>query len=197
VNDYLESEKIKIRVEFLKLRSMVNPVLMASYSVGIFMKVRRLSIYSSAKIVMFYLSCGSEVFTDFMIDLAFDEGKTIVVPAIKTPRDIEMHAVKISTLGDAYQLVCGIRQPKINPENIIEKNDIDLFFIPAIAFNANGYRTGYGRGYYDRWLKSVPFDKTVGLAYDFQITDKVPTGKYDIPVGVIITEKRLIQVKKN
>ena len=70
-----------------------------------------------------------------------------------------------------------------------------MVFIPGIAFDARGYRTGYGKGYYDRWLKSVPLEKTVGLAYDFQITDKLPTEEYDIPVGVIITEKRIMQIE--
>ncbi|MDR1511254.1 MAG: 5-formyltetrahydrofolate cyclo-ligase [Endomicrobium sp.] len=197
VNDYLESEKTKVRRRFLKLRNRINPVLIASYSVGIFMRVKELFMYKKAKIVMFYLSCGSEVFTDFMINWAFGERKTIVVPAIRTSKNIKMYAVKIYELDDACRLVHGIRQPKINFKNVIKKNDIDLFFVPAVAFNVNGYRTGYGKGCYDRWLKNVPFEKTIGLAYDFQVTDKVPVDKYDIPVSVIVTEKRLIRVLKN
>ncbi|MDR2666238.1 MAG: 5-formyltetrahydrofolate cyclo-ligase [Endomicrobium sp.] len=196
MNDYLKSEKTKIRREFLKLRSRINPVLTTSYSINIFTKIRELSVYKRARIIMFYLSCGSEVFTDFMINLAFNERKTVVVPAIKAPKDIKMCAVKISRLEDAYQSVYGIRQPKINSKNVVEKNDVDLFFVPAIAFNTDGYRIGYGKGYYDRWLKNVSFKKTVGLAYDFQVTDKIPIGKHDIPVGIIVTERRLIQIKK-
>ncbi|MDR1784600.1 MAG: 5-formyltetrahydrofolate cyclo-ligase [Endomicrobium sp.] len=194
MNDYLESEKIKIRRKFLKLRNRTNPVLIASYSVNIFTKVRELSIYKKAKVVMFYLSCGSEVFTDFMINFAFDEGKTVVVPAIKTSQDIKMYAVKILKLEDACYLVYSIRQPEMSSKNIIEKDRIDLFFVPAIVFNTEGYRAGYGKGYYDRWLKNVPFDRTVGLAYDFQIADKIPVREYDIPVSVIVTEKRVIKV---
>jgi 5-formyltetrahydrofolate cyclo-ligase len=43
----------------------------------------------------------------------------------------------------------------------------------------------------------VPFEKTVGLAYDFQLTNQLPIEKYDLPVGIIVTEKRVIQIKRN
>lgn len=146
---------------------------------------------------MFYLSCGSEVVTDFMINSAFGSGKTVVVPSIKNFRNGEMYAVKISRLEDACLSAYGIRQPEINSGNIVEKDNVDLVFVPGLAFDIKGYRTGYGKGCYDRWLKSVPFEKTVGLAYDFQVTEQLPIGKYDMPVGIIITEKRVIHIKEN
>lgn len=195
MNDCLELEKRKVRYKFLAIRNGVEPALAAAYSADIFVEIKKLSLYRKAKTVMFYLSSGSEVITDFMVNSALDNGKTVVVPAIENSENRKMYAVKISRLEDACQSVCGIRQPGISPRDIVEKGDVDLVFVPGIAFDARGYRTGYGKGYYDRWLKSVPLEKTVGLAYDFQITDKLPTEEYDIPVGVIITEKRIMQIE--
>lgn len=197
MNDCLESEKRKIKCEFLNLRNRINPVLAAAYSVSIFETVKKLPVYKKARVIMFYLSYGSEVFTDFMVNWTLGEGKTVVVPTIKNTVNIEMQAVRILKLEDACQSVYDIRQPAPNPKKTVDKDDIDLFFVPGVAFNINGYRTGYGKGYYDRWLKNVPFEKTVGLVYDFQITDRVPIEKHDVPVGVVITEKRLIQVERN
>jgi putative ATPase len=193
----LRIKKRKIRNEFLTLRNKLGSVLAVNLSARIFTAVEILIMYQKAKTVMFYLSCGSEVATDVMLESAFKEGKIVVVPAISNPEDLQMQAVKISKLEDACQLVSGIRQPEINAENIVKKDDIDLVFVPAIAFDILGYRIGYGKGYYDRWLEGVPANKTVGLAYDFQITDKLPIGKYDLLVGKIITEKRIIQIIKN
>jgi 5-formyltetrahydrofolate cyclo-ligase len=193
----LELEKREVRYKFLAIRNKIDPSLAATYSAGIFIEIEKLSLYRKAKTVMFYLSSGSEVVTDFMINSALGNGKTVVVPAIENSRDRKMYAVKISRLEDACQSVYGIRQPEINPRDIIEKDDVDLVFVPGIAFDIRGYRTGYGKGYYDRWLESVPFEKTIGVAYDFQITDKLPIGEYDIPVGIIITEKKIIQIRKN
>ncbi|MDR3253687.1 MAG: 5-formyltetrahydrofolate cyclo-ligase, partial [Endomicrobium sp.] len=87
----------------------------------------------------------------------------------------------------------SIRQPEIIPDDIVKQDNIDLIFVPGLAFDVLGYRMGYGKGYYDRWLKNLPSEKIVGLAYDFQIADKLPSEKYDIPVGLIITEKRVIR----
>jgi 5-formyltetrahydrofolate cyclo-ligase len=194
VSDCLELEKRRIRCKFLALRNRINPVLAAAYSFSVFIKVKRLLVYKKAETLMFYLSCGSEVVTDFMINLTLDEGKSIVVPAIENPKDGKMYAVRISKLEDACRLVYGIRQPEINSAVVVEKDDVNLIFVPGIAFSPSGYRTGYGKGYYDKWLKNVPVEKSVGLAYDFQITDEIPVGRFDVPVGVIVTEKDVIRI---
>jgi 5-formyltetrahydrofolate cyclo-ligase len=171
--------------------------LAAICSASIFARIKKLSAYEKAKTVMFYFSCGSEVVTDFMITSAFGNGKAVIVPAIKNFRDRKMYAVKISRLEDACLSIYGIRQPEINFDNIVEKDNIDLIFVPGLAFDTKGYRAGYGKGYYDRWLKGVPFEKTVGLAYDFQLINQLPIEKYDLPVGIIVTEKRVIQIEGN
>ncbi|MDR3275575.1 MAG: 5-formyltetrahydrofolate cyclo-ligase [Endomicrobium sp.] len=193
MSDYLKSEKRKVRYEFLALRNKIKMDLALNYSAVIFAKIQKLSAYNKAKTVMFYLSYGSEVITDGMVNSAVNKRKTVVVPALKTFEDEKMYAVKISRLEDASQFVYGIRQPEIIPDNIIERDNIDLIFVPGLAFDVSGYRMGYGKGCYDRWLKNLPSEKIIGLAYDFQITGKLPSEKYDIPVGIIITEKRIIR----
>ena len=197
MKDSLESEKRKVRYEFLNLRNRIDPILAAAYSNVIFSKIIKLPVYEKAETVMFYLSYGSEVITDSMISSALEEGRTVVVPAIENPGDGKMEALKMARIEDAYQSVYGIRQPEINREDLVDKSGIDLIFVPGIAFDNNGYRTGYGKGYFDRWLQGVPLEKTIGLAYDFQVTDKLPSGKYDLPVGMIVTEKRIITTIKN
>jgi 5-formyltetrahydrofolate cyclo-ligase len=142
---------------------------------------------------MIYLSYGSEVITDFIVKSAIEEGKNVVVPAITNSRSSSMQATRIIRLEDANQLVCGIRQPEVNFDNVTSKDFIDLVLIPGIVFDLSGYRLGYGKGYYDKWLKDVSLSKTVGLAYDFQIVDNLPIGKHDLPIGTIVTEQRIIQ----
>jgi 5-formyltetrahydrofolate cyclo-ligase len=193
----LESEKRKVRYEFLNLRNRIEPILSSAYSGMIFARIKEFPVYEKAKTVMFYLSYGSEVVTDAMVSSSIEEGKIVAVPAIQNPGDGNMVAVKLLKLEDAYQSVYGIRQPEINQEDILEKDEIDLVFVPGIAFDYDGFRIGYGKGYFDRWLEGIPPEKTIGIAYDFQLTDKMPAGKYDMPVGMIITEKRIIQIKKN
>jgi 5-formyltetrahydrofolate cyclo-ligase len=178
------------------MRNRLDPISALVCATAIFAVFKKLSLYEQANTIMIYLSYGSEVITDFIVKSVIEEGKNVVVPAIKNPRDPFMQAVRIIRLEDANQLVYGIRQPKVNSDDFASKDSIDLALIPGIAFDLSGYRLGYGKGYYDRWLKEMALSKTVGLAYDFQIKDKLPIGKHDLPIGTIITEQRIIQTIK-
>jgi 5-formyltetrahydrofolate cyclo-ligase len=189
----LESEKRKVRAEFLSMRNRFDPASALVCSASIFASVKKLSLYQQTKTLMIYLSYGSEVITNFIVRSAVEEEKNVVVPAIKNPGDLRMQAVKIVRLEDANQLVYGVRQPEVISEDVVVKEDIDLVLVPGVAFDLSRYRVGYGKGYYDRWLKDVPLSKSIGLAYDFQITDKLPIGKHDLPIGTIVTEQRIIQ----
>jgi len=66
---------------------------------------------------------------------------------------------------------------------------VDIVVVPAVAFDLQGHRLGYGKGYYDRFLKKTKAVK-VGVAYDFQIVEKLPAEQHDIPVDLIITPAR-------
>lgn len=79
----------------------------------------------------------------------------------------------------------------------LTKENIDLVFVPGIVFDSRGYRIGYGKGYYDKWLVDTEISKRIGLAYEVQLTDKLPIGQYDLPVGKLLTEKRCIEFTTN
>jgi 5-formyltetrahydrofolate cyclo-ligase len=194
VSDYLELEKKKKRAEFLSMRNRLDPVSALTCSVSILASVKKLPIYEQANTLMIYLSYGSEVITDFIVKAAIEEEKNVVVPAIKSPGDLCMQAVKIIDLQEANESVYGVRQPEVIPDDVVVKEDINLVLVPGLAFDLLGNRLGYGKGYYDRWLKDIPLCKTVGLAYDFQITSKLPVEKHDLPIGTIVTEQRIIQI---
>jgi len=70
--------------------------------------------------------------------------------------------------------------------------NMDLMVVPGVAFDRNGYRLGYGKGYYDRFL-SEKQTFSIGLAYEFQILDKLPRGKHDRIMDAVATEDRIIK----
>jgi 5-formyltetrahydrofolate cyclo-ligase len=72
-----------------------------------------------------------------------------------------------------------------------EVSDIDLIIVPGIAFDINGGRCGFGKGYYDRLLCESKAKK-IGLCYDFQLVREIETDEHDIPMDMIITERRII-----
>jgi len=197
VSDLTKSEKSKFRYDYLIIRDRLEPPIRFAYSSIIFSRIKKLEEYKNAKTVMLYLSYGSEVITDSMINEVLADDKMVVVPIIKNPGDGVMQAIKISKLEDCYERVYGIRQPEFNQDEVISKQDVDLVFVPGIVFDNNGYRVGYGKGYYDKWLVGIDIAKRIGLAYEVQLTDKLPIGQYDLPVGKLLTEKRCIEFTTN
>lgn len=197
MNEIQESEKSKLRYEYLKVRDRLERSVRYAYSEMILSNIKKLKEYQDSKIVMFYLSYGSEVITDMMINEFLSDGKEVAVPVIQNPGDGIMTAVKIDKLEDCVEKVYGIRQPEFDENEVVSRNEIDLVFVPGIVFDTNGYRIGYGKGYYDRWLKGTDISKRVGLAFEVQLIEKLPNGKYDLPVGRILTEKRVIEIVKN
>ena len=193
----LQESKNKMRYDYLKIRDRVEPAARFSYSNSILSKVKQLDSYEDSRVVMFYLSYGSEVITDLMIKEVLADGKEVAVPVIQSPGDGIMTAVKISKLEDCYERVYGIRQPEFSESDVVAKEDIDLIFVPGIVFDLSGYRIGYGKGYYDRWLEGTDILKRVGLAFEVQLVEKIPNGQYDLPVSKILTEKRVIEIVKN
>ncbi len=191
-----DSQKSKLRYDYLKIRDRIEPSLRHAYSDIILSRIKKLKDYQASETVMFYLSYGSEVVTDVMINEFLADGKDVAVPVIQNPGDGIMTAVKINKLEDCYEKVYGIRQPEFDENEVVSKRDIDLIFVPGIVFDVNGYRVGYGKGYYDRWLEGTSVSKRVGLAFEVQLIDKIPNGQYDLPVGRILTEKRVIDVVK-
>lgn len=186
-----EQEKNKIRYEYLMLRNKIEFEARHSYSNSILEKIKSLKVYAEARSIMLYLSYGSEVITDIMVNEFLLDNKDVAVPVISNPGDGIMHAIKINSLQECNTKVYGIRQPEFDESLIVDKNDIDIILVPGIVFDSKGYRIGYGKGYYDRWLQGTDIKKRIGLAYEVQVISEIPKGEYDLPVGMLITEKQI------
>jgi len=150
-----------------------------------------LECYKKSKTVMFFVSFNSEVNTHDMIREAL-KNKTVIVPKV------EHHEIEPSVIIDFNNLVTakfGILEP-IELMKIAYKN-IDLVLVPGIVFDKEGHRIGYGFGYYDKFLKKVPKAIKLGLTFDFQVIDKIPREMHDVPVDMIVTEKRVLGCKRS
>ena len=142
-------------------------------------------IYKLSDTVMIYLSIGSEVRTDALLKKIFDDGKVCAVPVVKEGE------IKISRLHKDSLLIrsaFGIPEPEL-PE-YCGTGDVDTIVVPAIAYDARGYRIGYGGGYYDRLLNRIGTATTlVGFCYDKLIVDNINYQPHDKRVDIIISEK--------
>jgi len=141
--------------------------------------------FKNAKTVAFYLAKGNEVQTNGMIERAMREGKAILVPV--TNEHISM--CRLASLDDVVPGKFGVPEPKTREQ---AKHPPEVVIVPGVLFGLCMHRIGYGKGYYDAYLKKSEAFK-IGISYDFQVMEELPRHEHDVPVDLIITDKRLIK----
>ena len=140
--------------------------------------------YQEAKVIATYLSFPHEFQTQELIEQALKDGKKVLIP--KTYPKGRMDFV----VYDSQQLVktsFGLLEPQGNLE-VVDASQIDLIHVPGLAFTTEGYRIGYGGGYYDRYLKHFS-GNTLSTVYPCQIRDFIPED-HDIPVQEVLIDER-------
>lgn len=186
-----DEQKKLIRRRVLALRDSISKEVIIRNSRSIEANVFKLDEFKSAGTVMFFATFRSEPDTIPMIEQSLKSGKRVVLPKVaKTQRaklvPIEIKDIKADLTAGAY----GIPEPgsgkKLSPA------DIDLVFVPGVAFDAQGRRIGYGGGYYDNFLKEVVLEKRIGIAFGLQVLEEIPCRDSDLRVNKIITEKGVL-----
>ncbi|MCX5830835.1 MAG: 5-formyltetrahydrofolate cyclo-ligase [Deltaproteobacteria bacterium] len=188
----LDEDKKKIRKDILTVRNALPRTEREAMSRIICSNFTNLSPLSDCASVMIFLSFGSEINTDYIIEWLWKQKKRVLVPLCK-PETRGMDIFSIANFADLETGYFGIREPKRGLRPLVAREVIDLVAVPAVAFDRRGYRVGYGGGYYDRFLAGMDVP-TIGLAFDCQIITTAPVEKYDLAVQGIITEKEYINV---
>ena len=140
--------------------------------------------YQEAKVIATYLSFPHEFQTQELIEQALKDGKKVLIP--KTYPKGRMDFV----VYHPQQLVktsFGLLEPQGDLE-VVDVSQIDLIHVPGLAFTTEGYRIGYGGGYYDRYLKHFS-GNTLSTVYPCQIRDFIPED-HDIPVQEVLVDER-------
>lgn len=140
--------------------------------------------YQEAKIIATYLSFSHEFQTQELIEQALKDGKKVLIP--KTYPKGRMDFV----VYNPQQLVktsFGLLEPQGDLE-VVDASQIDLIHVPGLAFTTEGYRIGYGGGYYDRYLKHFT-GHTLSTVYPCQIQDFSPEN-HDIPIQEVLIDER-------
>lgn len=170
--------KSELRRELLKRRGKVNN---PEAERAVFEKLIKENSFLSAEVIFCYVSYGSEVGTRLLIREILRLGKTLVVPKCIDDNG-HMIGVEIKSEDDLKKGMFGIFEPEGEE---FEREKIDLAIVPGVAFDREGYRLGYGKGYYDRFLKGISAE-TIGICHKELLFDRLPRGEYDIPVGKVI-----------
>jgi len=150
--------------------------------------------FKQAHVILFYVSYDNEVFTHDMIKECLTKKEVIVPKSVKENRSLILS--KLENWNDLEIGAYNILEPREDKIIEISIDEIDLIVVPGVGFDEKGRRIGHGKGYYDILMKKSTTAENIGLAFECQIVEQVPTYKYDLPVDKIITEKRVIDCKK-
>ena len=185
--------KDKLRKNMLHQRKNMDMKNIIDFSNKIIGTIIELHEFINSKNIMLYLSFNNEVNTYPLVTLCLDNDKTVIAPyCIHAQRKIIPYKINDLTT-DLIISTFGVMEPKHDLLQEAKTEDIDLIIVPGVVFDKHCNRIGFGAGYYDRFLpQKSKTTHTIGIAYDYQIVDEIPTGEYDVPLDFIITEKRII-----
>ena len=163
------------------------------FDVEIKNRLLNLAEYKSAKTVLIYVSLDNEIKTDEIILNALDNGKNVAVPFCEDSFG-NMNFYLINSLDDLKIGSFNVREPNKNICRKLENFSNSIIIVPGMLFDKRGYRLGYGKGYYDRFLSAYNQTK-IGLSYDETLVDELFTDEFDKNVDIIITQSRIISCK--
>ncbi|MET3727808.1 5-formyltetrahydrofolate cyclo-ligase [Fictibacillus halophilus] len=142
--------------------------------------------WKTANCIGITVSRAFELDTSYIVNQAWSEGKTVGVPKCYSKHK-QMEFREIRSYEALENVYMDLYEPKIDVTSCIEPSQMNMIIVPGLVFDRDGYRIGYGGGYFDRYLESYDGSK-LSLAYTLQTTDFLPHENYDVPVDQIITE---------
>lgn len=190
----IREEKNAIRKKYKALRASLAPEHKSRLDAEICRRFTALASFRFCETILFYAPLENEIDIMPAAELALSLGKRVAFPRC----NVEDSTMTYHFIDDPSELrvdAFGIREPLPDAPLFDPRKNKKacLCVVPALVYDKQGYRLGYGRGYYDRFL--IDFTgTTVGPIYRGFIVDRVPRGRFDANVDVLITEKGVISL---
>ncbi|MGB9719567.1 MAG: 5-formyltetrahydrofolate cyclo-ligase [Candidatus Anstonellales archaeon] len=173
-------DKRTVRKEMLEKRLLLSEEFVKNASKKICGEIKKIEEYKNAKVVALYFPIKNEV---DVLPLLRDKTKTFLLPRLEKEKLV---FAQFGSIGELKEGRFGIPEP-VAPA---WRRRIDVIVVPALAFSPTKHRLGYGKGYYDKFLKKIdPFK--LGAVFDFQV-EHFAHEEHDALMDVVITEKRVI-----
>ncbi len=189
----LQKDKEAIRKEMLKFRKALSKWDRRSKSLFIQEQAIQFIVNLGVRQLISYKHYNDEVETDLLNRFLVHHGLQLGLPRVEGS---QISFYKISSLTNDLEVgYSGILEPKETLSRM-EYDKIELALIPGMAFDRLGGRLGYGKGFYDRFLKQYPSIVRIGLAFREQLLDKVPMDKDDQRVNYILTDDDIYDIRK-
>ena len=183
-------DKAGARKHFLAKRADMTDAERADASLRLCEEILSLEQFASADVVLVYYPTKNEPDLLPVANAALALGKRVAFP-ISNTADLTLTFGEITSIDQLHTGAYGIPEPEANLPKLTKNS---LCIVPALAADKQGFRLGYGKGYYDRFLADFDGASVCALP-DAHLCDKLPTESTDIPVDIIITQTGVIYTK--
>lgn len=177
--------KKELRSKYKVIRSEITQ--RSDKSVAIAVKLLDNSLFLDSTDIFLYFSVGTEVSTLKIFEAAVMSDRKVAFPKC-ADSDGNMEFYYVSSINELKEGMYGIFEPDTSVAQKAIPSADSIIIVPALAFDVRGYRLGYGKGYYDRFLSKHPC-KSIGIAFDECVCSELPYDVYDKKINCLITDR--------
>lgn len=189
----IKQKKIEYRCKYKKIRSSIDFQLKEKLDKKLSLNFLSCDEYKKAEVVFAFISKDIEVETKEIITQALADGKKVAVPRCNTEERL-MDFYYINSFDDLVKGAYNLMEPDKEKCRLVTQYSSGVCIIPGLVFDRDGYRIGFGKGYYDRFLSSYK-GVSIGVCYSRCLEVELPRGYFDRPVDIIVTEKYTIDTR--
>jgi 5-formyltetrahydrofolate cyclo-ligase len=186
-----EEKNKEVRKKLKAKRKTLSPTTIANAAISISQNIWQLPELKRAKNIGCYIGVNGEASCAEFMRNAYTRKKRIFVPVL---RKTNMEFYRLFPDSQLQNNQFNIPEPVHIEQNLMPAQNLSVILVPLLAFDLSGNRLGMGGGYYDKLLSFTKRrDKfrrplLIGMAYDFQQTDKISANHWDIPMHIVATE---------
>ena len=192
----VSERKKELRIIFKEQRRALSEEEKRSFSEKLCKNILSLDVFKQADAVLSFYPLENETDVQGVNEEVLRLKKILAFPkCVKGTR--EMNFFSVSSFDELEKGSYSIYEPKETcPLYVPSESAKTICIAPAMAYSRDGYRIGYGGGYYDRYLSKFPFLTSVGVIYSPFLTDTLPCGELDIAVDTVVTDLEIIKIPK-
>ncbi len=192
-------DKASIRRAMRACRRALGPEAQRAASRALARRLDSLRLFGPGRRAAFYLANDGEIDPGLAMRRAAQAGTCCLVPVVPSPgrRRLRFAPVYESTRFRPNRF--GIDEPVVSPRSLMWAIELDVIFVPLVAFDATGNRLGMGGGFYDTTLaarnscRHFRRPRVIGLAHDGQRVDGIAVEPWDIPLDRIVTDREIYE----
>ena len=178
--------KDQLRKQMLSYRERLPKKVVEEASAKVCDQLVQLREYEQAEKILFYMAIRNEINLLQAIKRSWKDGKSVILPRVQ---GTTMECIEVDDFKQLQKGKFGILEPAKG--KTVDPSQLDLVIVPGVAFDLQGYRIGYGGGYYDRLFTQYPSLKRIGVLEHGQLVTTVYPEAHDQPMHWLITSKQL------